>query len=379
MKSLFPFFVLLSLLFSALFFIVPSFIKPTPKVEVERTFNSSNKELFSYFNDLKKFSTWNYWTSTDSLVQTTYFQPYVGEKSNISWKSEDENFEAGTYKIKKSIEYDSIQTEFTFSKSDKKVTTVIKLKKLEDKKTKLTWTIYPPETSYLGRWYNLYVENFIEDKIEIGLDKLNLLVEGNLEKIAELKQKPGSIQTENSESFLMFGRKSTVMEDSKIIHSKIAEDKEIVKNYLKDSIKISTKELGNLLVVYELASAEQIIKKKRKTITSFAKVNLFIGYKVFDSIKIPTKTVSIISKKQTKKSTPTPISTFEMKTIRKQQNLVQYYKGNFYNKKTIKENFEDYYLNKGRSTKNLSWEEYYNFNPNDSLNSEMKIYQAMEN
>ena len=102
----------------------------------------------------------------------------------------------------------------------------------------------------------MYVENFIEDKIEIGLDKLNQFIEGNIEKIAELKQKPGSIQTENSESFLLFGRKSTVIEDPKTLHSKIAEDKEIVKNYLKDSIKISDKELGNLLVVYELASAE---------------------------------------------------------------------------------------------------------------------------
>lgn len=379
MKNLFPFFVLLSLLFSVLFFIIPSFIKPTPKVEVERTFNSSDKELFSYFNDLKKFSTWNYWTSSDSLVQTTYFQPYVGEKSNISWKSEDENFETGTYKIKNSVAYDSIQTEFTFSKSEKKIVTVIKFKKLGDKKTKLTWVIYPPETSYLGRWYNLYVENFIEDKIEIGLDKLNQLIEGNIEKIAELKQKPGSVQVENTEPFFMFGRKSIIVEDPKTIHSKINEDNELVKNYLKDSVKISTKELGNLLVVYELASAEQSIKKKRKTITSLAKVNLFVGYKVFDSIKIPKSYNTVKSKKQGKKTISIPNSTFEMKTIRKQQNLVQYYKGNFYNKKIIKENFENYYLNKGKSTKNLSWEEYYNFNPNDSLNSEMKIYETMEN
>lgn len=379
MKNIFPFFVILSLLFSGIFFIVPSFIKPTPKVEVQRIFNSSDKEVFSYFNDLKKFSTWNYWTSKDSLVQTTYFQPYVGEKSNISWKSEDENYEDGSYKIKKSIEYDSIQTEFTFSKSDKKITSVIKFKKLGDKKTKLIWTIYPPETSYLGRWYNLYVENFIEDKIKIGLDKLNQLIEGNIEKIAELKQKPGSIQTENTEPFLLFGRKSTVAEDLKMIHSKIFEDNELVKNYLKDSIKISTKELGNLLVVYELASAQQVIQKRRKSITNAAKVNLFVGYKVFDSIKMPKNSIPIKSKKQGKKTIAVPISSFEMKTIRKQQNLVQYYKGTFLNKKIIKENFENYYLNKGRSTKNLSWEEYYHFNPNDSLNSEMKIYQAMEN
>ncbi|MCB9203191.1 MAG: hypothetical protein H6604_09135 [Flavobacteriales bacterium] len=354
---------LISILFFGLliaFLVTPYFIKPKSKAVEEYTFDVPVEKLIPYFSNMKKFNEWNYWAVADSNIEITYFFPYKGERSSFEWKSEEPNIGKGLYKIKKIIKNDSIKGEFLFDEYENTVQSLFVFSNKNEKSTSVSWIIYPPQTSYFGRIYNLYVENYLEDKMHGGFIELDNILKGNSSRIRKIKENLGTIAEVANDTIFIYGiQHKDIKFNAREIQNLIISDSRSVRRFLQDSIQIPTKDLGNPIAFYEEISPEKIIQKRYSTTTKPAQYNLFIGYQINnDTIKTNNE--------------------YSIQIINPQKCMTQYSAGNYKEKSKVKEKFETYYFNKGKSIKNFYWEEYQNLNSVDSLTSELQIFQPLK-
>lgn len=252
--------------------LLPFFLPKQLNAEVEKEFDSPPGIIFEEFNNLKEFSEWDPWSSSDSLTTQEFFAPYRGMGAGYKWKSIDSEAEITINKsdINKTIIYaldglnlgENAEMKVNFQSST-------------PNKTKVKWSIITEEIGYFSRYYSYFTSKKLTEKLQLGLSKL----EANLKSSALTPEQaislaPGMIKTEIFEGQKLI----TVMNETSLEKEEMETASEesfgLIYSYLVDFLKISPTKIGSPVTYFEYVD---LAAKKAK---------FYSGFPISESVKL---------------------------------------------------------------------------------------------
>lgn len=307
---------------------------------VEKEIPYPIEKVFPQFENLQNFTKWNTQFILDKKYKYTYFQPYEGEGSAISFRNPKNENDFGqiyirSLKINKAIQYE-------FYKKNDKMPYIIKVSFLpKGEKTKLTWNIEVPKITLMDSFLDLVTDEDIEYNIGQSMKGLINLLSGKIEKDVMISQiKYDSIMIEEQEERLLLGlnvstnnQKGNLFKNINLNHNKLI-------SFLEKDLSKSDDEFGLPILLTEAGSL------KNKEISYFYGVPLPKEEKISDH--------NFIFRKQNKA---------KIYTI--------YYKGKYENRRRSIENLANRI--KKDSLKNGMLEELFVEEPNEEKDVILKI------
>lgn len=162
--------------------VIGMFLPHEVTVKREITIKAPAEEVFMRINNLREFNTWSPWVAQDPKTKFVFSGPPAGPEAKMSWTSEVQS--AGTMEIKESVEGQSVLYRIELGGSDI-VFSDIKLDRLADDSTKVTWT-YKGElgSNPFKRYAGLMYPYWISSDYDLGLTRLKQAAEGTLTPVA---------------------------------------------------------------------------------------------------------------------------------------------------------------------------------------------------
>lgn len=213
------------------------------------------EKVFSQFENLQNFTKWNTQFILDKKYKYTYFQPYEGEGSAISFLNPKNEKDFGQIYIRSLKANKFIQYEF-YKKNDK-IPYIIKVSFLpKGEKTKLIWDIETPKITLMESFLGSVTDEDIEYSIEQSMKGLTNLLSGKIEKDVMISQiKYDSIMIEEQEERLLLGlnvsannQKGNLFKNINLNHNKLSSflEKDLSKSDDEFGLPILLTEMGNL-------------------------------------------------------------------------------------------------------------------------------------
>ncbi|MDO4762905.1 MAG: polyketide cyclase [Flavobacteriaceae bacterium] len=163
------------------------------------------EKVFVQLSNFQNFSRWNYLFSVDEKYNYTYFLPYEGVGSSVSFVNSKNKKDFGQMFIREVVPLKSIKYELY--RNNDKTPYKINVKFIgKGEKTKLVWGIETPEISLMERWVYDISQHEIKSGVEKSMRRLTSVLSGKVEQEVFLSQiKYDSIIVENQEERLLLG------------------------------------------------------------------------------------------------------------------------------------------------------------------------------
>lgn len=162
-------FLIISILFVAISFFLPS----TVKFERKITADASEEIVYNQVNNLKNWKNWSAWALRDTSIfsnLSAYSVKSEGVGATFSWKSDDDELDKGKIKITKSIPFKTVELEMLFG-----FTEAMSYWNIQPygKQIEITWGInvnlgFNP----FSKWSGMFLEDAFVSDIESGLENL---------------------------------------------------------------------------------------------------------------------------------------------------------------------------------------------------------------
>jgi len=173
MKGIIRFIFVLIALALILIAIIPMFLPKNMEVIITKTINAPIHVVYDEVNNIRKQTSWNAWLKQDSVVNITYFSPYVGKDAAYKWESKDSKIGNGEMKITHSVKDKIVQYQYFFEGESQASISKISFKKLSENKTEVKNTFIGGKSAYFERYFNIISSGTVEKYIDNSLNLLN--------------------------------------------------------------------------------------------------------------------------------------------------------------------------------------------------------------
>lgn len=255
--------------------ILPLFLPNKISAETEKEFQTPVGIIYEEFNNLKEYSEWEPWATSDSTSKKEYFAPYRGEGAGYKWELTDESSSSGELTISSLEKYKSIEYDLEGLGLGKISKMFVEFTPDGQSKTKIKWRIESEEIGYFSRYYSYFTSKKIKEKLDEGLISL----EERLKSAAITPEQansllPGMIKTEMFDGGKLITILNETSLDPKEINTATEESLGKIYSYLIDYIEIPTQNIGKPTVYFEYIDSAS---KKAK---------FYCGYPITESVKL---------------------------------------------------------------------------------------------
>ena len=215
---------LLLLIYSGVMF----FVEESKSFTIEKEINYPVQKVYPQFNNLQNFTQWNDFFASKPEYSFSYYTPYEGNGSSLSYQNKTNTSDFGDVFIRYEKPFSILKYELFEGR--KTTPYKIEVKFVPEKnKTKVVWSVHTPVQSFFRRFLNLISEDFIADNIEISMQNLSQLLSGKVDKEIQLsKIKYDTLMVEKQEAVLLLGinvstsnKKGIAIKSIELNHNKV--------------------------------------------------------------------------------------------------------------------------------------------------------------
>lgn len=293
--KIFTYFSIFLLVFYALSMLL---VDEAKHFTIEKEINYPVAEVYPQFSNLQNFTQWNAFFQNQKNYHFSYYTPYEGEGSSMTYQSPEKDSDYGDLFVKyakpnKGIKYQLFQ-------GDKVSPYWIDVKFISEKnKTKIVWSINTPKQPLFKRFLNLVSEDFIIENVSQSMQNLKMLLGDKIDKALLVSNiKYDTLFVEKPNAVLLLGisvsannKKGNAIKSIELNHNKVI-------NFVTKDLNKKEDEFGLPILITEASG----YKNKE--------ISYFYG--------IPVKNKQGVTD-----------NNFSYRTVNPSENYVIYYKGNY--------------------------------------------------
>jgi effector-binding domain-containing protein len=245
----FKFIIILAALAFAGFYIFASNMDETKSFTAQKELNYSVEKLFPQFNNLQNFTKWNTVFKGHKEYHYSYFMPYEGKNSGLTYYNE-KNEREGDLFIKYSEKNKAIRYYLFTKTSGNPFIFQITFKKNTPEKTTITYLLTTPKIPVLVRPFHVISEADFKENLNNSLVNLSNLLSNKVDKdnqIAHLKFDSVMVEKEGNSILLGVNVSSSNKKDDWIKNIVLNHSK--VKNYLLTDLHKQEDEFGTPVLI----------------------------------------------------------------------------------------------------------------------------------
>ena len=237
--------------------VLPIFLPKNLYVEKEYILDAPVEQVYTHFNDLKKFTKFDAWSSKDSAIILKFSSPFFGEGASYKWQSEDKEVGEGSMTISEARLNEFITYNLNFGEVKGNSSEVI-FQRLDDDKTRVIWSFDSVEANYPFQIFNLLMKGTVKNNLERSLENLNCI----LQKPAQLDYanqdvEIGGFQIVEQGPKKLFGVIQQTSINDEEIGTAMSESFGLVRSYLVDASNLSDEEIGKPTVIWKQYDQEK--------------------------------------------------------------------------------------------------------------------------
>lgn len=269
---------------------------------IQKEINYPIEKIFSQFSNLQNFTQWNDFFVSEENYTYSYYTPYEGQGSSLSFQNMKNKSDFGDLFIRYLNPLSTIKYQLFEGKKNNPYKIDIKFIPQKNR-TKVIWYIFTPKLPFLKRSLNLFSEDYVADKIDKSMQNLTQLLSKKVDREIQLsKIKYDTIMVEKQDAILLLGinvstlnKKGEIIKNVELNHNKVL-------SYVTRDLGKKEDEFGSPVLITDPSS----FKNKE--------VSYFYG--------VPVKKREGITD-----------NNFSFRTINSSENFIIYYKG-IYNNRT---------------------------------------------
>ena len=225
---LFKFFVYLFCFLLSIYALSMLLVDESKEFTIEKEINYHIDKVFPQFNNLQNFSQWNAFFENKEKYNFSFYTPYEGQGSSMTFQNPKSKSDFGDLFIKYSNINSSIKYQLFDGKKSSPYSIDVKFIP-QHNKTKIIWFIRTPKQPFLKRSLNLVTEDYIADNVENSIQNLSLLLGGKVDKELQLsKVKYDTLLVEKQKDMVLLGvnvstnnKKGNVIKSIELNHNKV--------------------------------------------------------------------------------------------------------------------------------------------------------------
>lgn len=224
----FKLFLLVGLFLFGIYSLSMFMIDESKNFVIEKEINYPIDKVFPQFNNLQNFTQWNEYFRSKKDYKFSYYTPYEGQGSSMSFQNLKTNSDKGDAFIRYENRFSSLKYHLYEEKSIYPYKIDLKFIPNQNK-TRVIWYISTPKTSFLGRFVNLFSEDYIVNTIDKSMVNLSQLLSGKVDKEILLSNiKYDTLMVEKQEGMLLLGvnvssinKKGELIKNIELNHGKV--------------------------------------------------------------------------------------------------------------------------------------------------------------
>lgn len=226
--------------------IFPVFLPKTTHQEAEYIYDADAKQVYDYFNNLKKMSQWFGWSGSDIEPHAKFSTPAEGVGASFKWNRD--GGKGGAISITDAKENQFVGYNLSFGETEGNTSEAI-FQALDDGKVKVIWTFDTAEVSYPFQIYAFFMRRSIKKNLQQGLEKLNDLLQK--EKAKHSNTSAQAVQEVSQSAHKLFGiMQTTNAQDESEYHTALGEAIGMVESYLMDENLVSPTQINGDVVYF---------------------------------------------------------------------------------------------------------------------------------
>jgi hypothetical protein len=236
--------VILGIFAFGVYYISASYMEDSKTYTLQKEVNYPLEKIFPQFNNLQNYKHWNSFFKDQKNLKYSFFTPYEGQNSTLSWSNEKGKNE-GDISIKFSEPNKAIRY-FWFRPNEKFPTVVdVKFKKISPEKTLLSYVVKTPKIPVLMRPFHVVSESFYTENITSSLVNLSNLLSNKVDKENQLARlKFDSVMVEKQSSAILLGINVSASNKKDALVKNIVLNYNKVKNFLLTDLQKEPDEFG---------------------------------------------------------------------------------------------------------------------------------------
>lgn len=195
---------------------------------IEKEIDYPVQKVFPQFNNLQNFTQWNDFFVDKENYGYSYYTPYEGQGSSMTYQSLNDESDFGDVFIRYENPFLTLKYELFERKRNNPYKIDVKFVPMKNK-TKVIWFIHTPKQPFLKRSLNLLSEDYIAGSIEHSMHNLTQLLSGKVDKEIQLsKIKYDTLMVENQKGMLLLGinvstsnKKGNAIKSIELNHNKV--------------------------------------------------------------------------------------------------------------------------------------------------------------
>jgi effector-binding domain-containing protein len=243
------------------------FVEENKSVVLKNEIKHPISKVFPQFEALQNLSQWHQFLF-DEQSSYTYFQPYQGPNSSMSFRLKTDSSQVGECYVRAVKPLKKMVYEVYINKNHQPYHIEVDFKALPNQHTQLTWRVANPKLGYFMRVKNLWSEFSIEEDLNKGLANLNKILGGKMDKEAMLSAiKYDTLMVEQQPAQILIGLSASVQHKKDELQKSIQMNEAKLKTFLTKDLSKKEDEFGQTMVIYE-ATDDVVTQVKRKRVTS---------------------------------------------------------------------------------------------------------------
>lgn len=274
------------------------FVDENKDFTIERDVDYPLEKVYSQFDNLQSFTRWNNFYSSSKTIKISYYSPYEGEGSAISYKDEMKDTDGEMF-IRFAAQNIGLRYQLFEGKNENPTIIDVKFRKVSESKTHIKWMVHTPKLPVWTRVQNFWTEDRFTENIDKSMVNLKNVLGNKVEKDNQLASiKYDSIMIEKDESQMLLGINVSASNKKDALHKNLLMNYNKVYNFVTIDLGKKDDEFGFPMMI---ADPDNFKDKE---------LSYFVG--------IP------ISKKEEISD-----NNFSFRTINGAEKYIIYYKGNF--------------------------------------------------
>lgn len=291
--------IIFAVLAFGIYYISASYMQDSKTYTYQKEINYPIEKVFPQYNSLQNFKNWNSFFKDQKNLKYSFFTPYEGLNSTLSWANENGKNE-GDLSIKFSEPNKAIRY-FWFRPNENFPTVIeVKFKKISTDKTSISYLVKTPKVPVLYRPFHVVSEKFFTENISSSLANLSNLLSNKVDKEKRLARlKFDSVMVENQSNAILLGINVSTSNKKDALIKNIVLNYNKVKNYLQTDLQKESDEFGFPIIITDPNN----LKSKD--------ISYFIGFPLSKKVNISD-------------------NNFIYRYLSTQKQLVIYYKGDYF-------------------------------------------------
>lgn len=225
---LFKFLTYITIFLLSVYALSMLFVDESKQFTIEKEINYPVDKVFPQFNNLQNFTQWNAFFQNKEEYSYSYYTPYDGQGSSMTFQNSKDKNDFGDLFIRYSNLNSTVKYQLFEGKKGSPYRIDVKFIPQKNK-TKVVWFIHTPRQPLLKRSLNLLTEDYVADNVESSMQKLSQLLGGKVDREIQLsKIKYDTLLIEKEKDMLLLGinvstnnKKGNAIKSIELNHNKV--------------------------------------------------------------------------------------------------------------------------------------------------------------